>query len=253
MRGDYHCYFFRQSVALRRLIGFFYLTEIASSSLLPYIMCKKRLLLCLIGLSLVGCASYKPVAITPLKKETSHYTCEKENIEVMVCTLNSEESKKYFDRDIIEIGYQPIQFTVSNKGNEPIVFNHQNIGLVIENAQVVADKAHTSTAGRATAYGVGALFLWPLAIPAIVDGCGSSKANDQLDKDFNDKAGKVKAKIAALGSYTTIVFVPTEKYAANFPVALLFKKDKRPVSFDVTLNPLSLGSAESTRNPDLYN
>ena len=54
-------------------------------------------------------------------------------------------------------------------------------------AEEVAKACHTSTAGRATAYGVAALVLWPFAIPAIVDGVKSHEANKELDKDFNEK------------------------------------------------------------------
>ena len=67
------------------------------------------------------------------------------------------------------------------------MFSPEGLSVPVCSPEEVADKCHTSTAGRATAYGVGALFLWPLAVPAIVDGVRSHEANVKLDKVQNIK------------------------------------------------------------------
>ena len=51
-------------------------------------------------------------------------------------------------------------------------------------AQEVAEVCGFNTVGRATAYGVAGLFVWPLLIPAVVDGVGSSNANQQMQADY---------------------------------------------------------------------
>jgi hypothetical protein len=81
----------------------------------------------------------------------------------------------------------PIQLTIRNNTNDALYFNPQNFNIPLADVSEVAGKVHTSTAGRVVGWSVGALFLLPLAIPAIYDGLKSSEANDLLDADYEAK------------------------------------------------------------------
>jgi hypothetical protein len=95
-----------------------------------------------------------------------------------------QDCDRYLDRNVIVEGYQPVQLYFQNDSDKSYLFSLNRIGLTVARPEEVAQKVHTSTAGRAFGYGVGALILWPLAIPAILDGIGSAKANKSLDSDF---------------------------------------------------------------------
>jgi hypothetical protein len=95
----------------------------------------------------------------------------------------------------------------------------------------VAQKAHRSTLGRAAGYGVAALFLWPLAIPAVVDGVKSSKANTQMDIDFAAK----RLQDTVIQPFTTIngiIFVPTVELKPNLSINIIDKDTQEKLEFN---------------------
>ena len=139
------------------------------------------------------------------------YSETKEDVTLSVKKLSSGDCKRILDRDVIKQGYQPIQITIKNDTKKYILFSSQGIGLSTVPAQEVAEKAHTSTVGRATAYGVAGLVFWPLLIPAIVDGVSSSGANQELDRDFNAKTAG-QTVIQPYASHNGLIFVPLSEF-----------------------------------------
>lgn len=174
------------------------------------------------ALSLSSCAKYKA---QPLNKLATFTTHEKgHSVAFAHKTLNKAECKRYLDRDVLSKGYQPVQVTISNNTDRHLNFTQANISMDCVSATYVGQKVHTSTVARATSYGVGALFLWPLAIPAVVDGVGSAKANDRLDEDFSRK----ELCDQIINPFTTInglIFVPVEKFDHEFSITLVDTKN----------------------------
>lgn len=190
------------------------------------------LLLFLVFVSFYGCASYKPTPLPNLQPEFATYSESIENVTLACKTLSKEECKKYFDRDIIDKGYQPVQMTIVNDTDNAILFHPDGVSLPVCPPEEVAEKCHTSTAGRATAYGVGALILWPLAVPAIVDGVKSSQANTQLDRDFSEK----NIEQMVINPYTThngVIFISNKDYQESFAVKLVNRETKQKYEFYV--------------------
>jgi len=182
--------------------------------------------------SFYGCASYKPTPLPNLQPEFATYSKNIENVTLACKTLSKEECKKYFDRDIIGKGYQPVLMTIINDTNRQILFSPEGVSLPVCSPQEVSKKCHTSTAGRATAYGVGALFLWPLAVPAIVDGVKSSKANTQLDRDFSEKNIE-QMVINPNATHNGVIFISNTEYQESFTVKLVDKETRQKFEFDV--------------------
>lgn len=189
-------------------------------------------LLSLVFVSLYGCASYKPTPLPNLQPEFAPYSENIENVTLASKALSEGECKKYFDRDIIDKGYQPVQMTIINDTDNSILFHPDGVSLPVCPPEEVAKKCYTSTAGRATAYGVGALFLWPLAIPAIVDGVKSHEANTELDKDFGEK----NIEQMVINPHTThngVIFISSEEYQESFIVKLVNKETRQKLEFYV--------------------
>lgn len=138
----------------------------------------------LAGLS--GCAHYGAKPLKPLIRNSKQ--TEEQLISFDYEVFNVDDCIKYLDRDVIAKGYQPIQITLANNTNHYMSLSTNNVGIPCLSSQEVAQKVHANTTGRAVGYGVGSLFCWPLLVPAIVDGVGSSKSNKQLDADFSRKA-----------------------------------------------------------------
>ena len=191
----------------------------------------QRMLILNIGfitiLSLTGCAHYNA---RPLKRLNRVITPEikEQSIYFSYYVFKKEDCQYYLDRDVIFEGYQPIQISISNNSEETFYFSPKSLSLPSVPIEEVAQKVHTSTAGRAAGYSLAGLFLFPFFIPAIVDGVKSSHANEKLDTDFNNKSFGEQT----INSYTTInglVFIPVSEYEYNFSFVLTNTKTNKPI------------------------
>ena len=103
-------------------------------------------------------------------------------------------------------------------------------GCDVEEAEEVAQKAHRSTVGRAAGYGVAGIFIWPLLIPAVVDGAKSSKSNTQMDIDFAAK-GIQDSVIQPFTTIDGVIFVPTSEFKTNLTINIVNKETQEKMSF----------------------
>ena len=181
---------------------------------------------------LYGCASYKPAPMTSLQPEFAPYSETIENVTLACKPLSREECKRFFDRDIIDKGYQPVQMTVVNDSPRYILFSNQGISMPVCSPQEVAEKCHTSTVGRATGYGVAGIFIWPLLVPAVVDGVSSSQANTKLDRDFNEKNIE-QMVINPYATHNGVVFFSKTDYQDSFFVRLVDKETTQKLEYHV--------------------
>ena len=183
---------------------------------------------------LVSCASYRTASLPTLHPEFAAFAEEKESVVLACKAFTRQDCKRYLDRNVIRAGYQPIQICVHNNTERYLLFTPDAVTLPCVPAEQVAEKVHTSTLGRAGAYGVGGLILWPLLIPAVVDGVGSSQANVSLDTDFGAKSAD-KAVIQPYSKFNRLIFVPLPYYQPGFSVNLLDQKTKERITFNVLL------------------
>ena len=174
---------------------------------------KRKLIsiICLPLMALTSCASYKATSLGNLSSEIMTSPSTSEKVLFGARAFTKEDCRRYLDRNVISKGYQPIQVYIQNNSDASYNFSLDRIGLPCVRSDEVADTVHTSTVGRAVGYGVGALFLWPLAIPAIVDGIKSSEANTSLDNDFSDKTAKNQI-IHPYSTLNKIIFVPVSGF-----------------------------------------
>jgi hypothetical protein len=177
--------------------------------------------LSLVGTSLLfisGCAKYqaRPLSrlVIPLNPQNQEQT-----VTLAYRVFSKRDCLHYLDRDIIAKGYQPVHITIANNTNHAYNVCLDSFSIPCTDYQIVAQRVHTSTATRAASYGVGALFFFPLIIPAVVDGVGSSQANQQLDADFEHKS----LTDQIINPFTTVsglIFVPTKDFTRNFTISL---------------------------------
>jgi hypothetical protein len=185
---------------------------------------------------LAGCASYRAAPLNSLSHEmVPSSETKKSDLIVMAKTFNKADCARYLDRDVIAEGYRPIQLFIQNNSDTRYLFSLNRVSLSCARPEEVAEKVHTSTVGRATGYGVGALFLWPLAIPAVVDGVKSAKANDSLDIDFSAKAANDQT-IQPHSYMNKLIFVPANEYQSTFTLTLVDQESGKPKEFEVSSN-----------------
>lgn len=183
----------------------------------------KCLAICLVAyatLSHAGCASYQAMPLEPLNPEFHRSAQTVAGVTACIEVFDAGKSKRHFNSDLIKSGFQPIQITMRNDTKRYLELHHSRISVSGADATGVAQQSHFNTAGRATAYGVAGIFIWPLLIPAIVDGTGSARANGQMDADFQAKALKDQV-IMPFGTANGVLFVPTSQVLSNIGIRLI--------------------------------
>jgi hypothetical protein len=189
---------------------------------------KKCLLASLILLT--GCASYSASTLATLPAESAVESQKSPNVLVSWKAFDVSDCKRYLGRNVISEGYMPLQLTIRNNSTDPVYFNPQNFNIPLASVNEVASKAHTSTAGRVVGWGVGALFIFPLVIPAIYDGIKSSEANDALDADYEAKALREHV-IQPMSTFNGVVFVPQKYSYQNIEMFLVNQKTHEKIVF----------------------
>lgn len=181
-----------------------------------------------------GCASYNAATLSNLSPEIITNSHSLEKVVLASKTFTKADCKKYLDRDVISIGYQPVQIYIQNNSDNSYLFSPNRVSLSCARAEEVAEKVHTSTVGRAAGYGAAAFFTCGLfAIPAIVDGVKSSNANEALDNDFACKIAKEKI-LFPHSHLNMLIFAPTENYQNSFSVTLIDQKTQKPIILNTT-------------------
>lgn len=201
----------------------FYKKFVGVSKILLIVMC--------IGY-LSGCARYNAVSLSNLSSDLI-INAKSKGVGVVAKAFTKADCKRYLDRDVISKGYQPVQVYLQNNTAKSYSFSLNRISLPHVAPEEVAEKVHTSTVGRAAGYGAGALILWPLVIPAIVDGVMSSQANESLDSDFYSKAAKDQI-VNPYSHINTLIFVPSSSYTNDFTITLIDQETNEPVLLTVT-------------------
>ncbi len=156
-----------------------------------------------------------------------------QGVTVIVKAFTKSDSLKYLDRDVLAQGFQPIQITVQNDTNRYLLISKDGIDLNLATDQDVANTVETSTVGRSTGYGVAAVFAWPFAIPAIVDGVKSHNANNSLISDYRQKTINQQV-ILPHTKFTGIVFCPMASYKEAFSIKLIDRDTREAIKFNVS-------------------
>jgi hypothetical protein len=165
-----------------------------------------------------GCARYKARPLTCLSPLASMQEddTKKESIEFSYTIFSRRDCRRYLDKDLIGKGYQPILITLTNKTSHTLSLSLDDFSFPCADVAVVAEAVHYSPLKRLISYGVGALFIWPLIIPALVDGMGAIEANKDLDYDFYAKALPAVSIIRPGCSIRGLIFVPVHQFTKDF-------------------------------------
>jgi hypothetical protein len=185
------------------------------------------LLIAAIGLS--GCAKYKSSSVP----YPTGFSQEAEDIQVVTRKLSDRECITCFDSKTTAKKYDAVQMYVKNNRDKPIVLSANKLDIEIENVKNISKTIYRNTAGRVAGYGIGALFFWPLIIPAAVDGAKSSKANFEVDQDVKVKVlGQNDTEIIQPGAAVNkIFFVPKDKMRKEFNVTLIEQSSLKEIGF----------------------
>jgi len=168
---------------------------------------------------LSGCASYRAGRLPSIDVSSFQNVAEQEGLKVAVKFFDARETKQIFGVKKVYQKYQPVYIAIDNRTACTYGFKKRTLNKPTVPAEEVAETCGFSTAGRATAYGVAGVFIWPLLIPAVVDGVGSSQANQRMQDDFMYKEIKDE-RIVPNGLLNGVVFLDRMKDGEELAIRL---------------------------------
>lgn len=183
------------------------------------------------ALLVAGCGKYRPHMLSAPQATVQ----KKRGLEVTAKALTEQECKHYFSRRILKHGFQPIQLMIHNTSNHTYILDAANIELELEPTNFVARRLRLNTTGRVVLLAIPGLILWPLYIPAIVEGCRSSEANKELVDDFAHRTINVDAHIVIHPGavINRVMFITQENYRHDFNIHLLNKDHDDLIKFEL--------------------
>lgn len=171
-------------------------------------------------LAVSGCASYRAGNLPSSDVGVFKNAQDQDGLKVAVRFLDARESKQVFGVGKVYGLYQPVYIAIDNRTKTAYQFGKRSsINMQSVPAEEVAKNCGFSTVGRATAYGVAGIFIWPLLIPAVVDGCGSAQANQKMESDYMYKEIR-DDRIQPNGLLNGVVFVSKMKEGDEFVIRL---------------------------------
>lgn len=105
----------------------------------------------------------------------------------------------------------------------------------------VANEVEFNTTKRVTLWGIGAFFIFPLIIPAIMEAVESPKANQQLYTDFAKKS-LTDQIIAPYETINGLIFVASEHFDLNFSFTVTDKINNKKFKLSTCEKQLNINS-----------
>jgi hypothetical protein len=170
---------------------------------------------CLVLLN--GCKTpYKAKKLAPVKAHAT-LTHEQEEPHIIFSyeIFDKQDCFDYLGRDVLARGYQPLHITLVNNTLNPFEFSTTKFSFPVIDFEDVADAVHTDTIRKVLGYGIPALIIWPLWIPAVVEGIRSANANMKLDRDYARKTLRDQIVMPSQ-KIDGIVFVPVDQFDEKF-------------------------------------
>lgn len=158
---------------------------------------------------------------------------EAKGLKVTAKSYSKSESKKYLNRNLQSLGYQPIQVTVENNTNDSYLLSRDSISQPNDTARKVASKVIKKALPRSIGLKIASLFFWPLMIPSTIEGIYTLKTQAQVRKELSAKGVRdVGEEVAPYSTYNRVIFVPKDEVRDTLTVTLNAKDDpKKAYSF----------------------
>ena len=180
---------------------------------------RKIALLLILSLAVSGCATYHAGRLPSSDVSSFQNTQEQDGLKVALKFIDARESKNIFGVGRVSELYQPVYIAIDNRSKSSYEFKKRDLSKQSVPAEEVAKTCKFNTAGRATAYGVAGLFIWPLLIPAVVDGTGSANANQKMESDYMYKEIQ-DGRIQPNGLLNGVIFLDKIKEGEEVAVRL---------------------------------
>jgi hypothetical protein len=163
----------------------------------------------------------------PFKEKGVHITAK---------AYDGVESKEYLKKNLLQLGYRPVQVTIQNNTETPYLLSQEGMEISSAKGSEIAGAITRCSIPRSIAFKVGGFFFWPLMIPATLDGVYTFKNHVSMKRDFHAKSIKEEGElIPPYSTVNRIVFLPWDQVPEEFTLYLENYQTKKMSPFVVKI------------------
>ena len=179
-------------------------------------------------ISFLGCAACLCLGMSQNGKEGAdwqppstirEFLAEDDHVKLSIKALTVEESEKYLKKDLLDLGYQPVEVTIENGSSDPYLFSPDSVALPLVEGGKIAKKILKASIPRSIGFKIASLFFWPISIPGAVDSILTNKSYRKLKKELRSKSVRQEI-IAPYSSMHRVFFILKENSLNSFTVTL---------------------------------
>ncbi|NGX47273.1 MAG: hypothetical protein K1000chlam3_00646 [Chlamydiae bacterium] len=162
---------------------------------------------------------------------------KEKGVHVSAKVYDAGDSKAYLDRDLLQVGFQPIQITIQNNSEKVFALSNQGVEIPIAESKTVAGYVTRAAIPRAIGFKVAGLIFWPFLIPGTIDTIVTFNSHMKMKRDYHAKSIKDEEEI--LPPYSTIhrvIFLPTNQTLEDFTLYLKDQKTNQFYPFQVYIS-----------------
>ncbi|MDN3506428.1 MAG: hypothetical protein P0S96_04285 [Simkaniaceae bacterium] len=186
-------------------------------------------------LFLSGFEAYRPETpqfvgsiVEPFSEKGVHITAK---------TYSEKESQSYLDRNLMQVGFRPVQVTIQNNTEDSFTLSSRGIEMDSAKSSEVANSVSRTAIPRSIGFKVAGLFFWPMIIPGTIDSIITFKTHLQMKQDYHAKSIKDEGEL--LPPYSTVhrvIFLPSGETHEEFTLHLQNQKSNQFTPFTVKIN-----------------
>lgn len=177
-----------------------------------------------------GCATYKTYSLPTSDIYNLSNRQEKGGVIVGIKFFEPRELKAIFGTNTLKKGIEPVYIIIDNKSSNTYIFSRRRINRTIIPVDIVVQRCGFHTLARASRWGIPGAVLWPLLVPAVIDGISSSETNKKMASDYEYKEIK-DGRIFPGTVLNGCVFIDTIKSGEEFNIRIQDIEDNEILLF----------------------
>jgi hypothetical protein len=170
---------------------------------------------CLCAFLIVAAAPVRPAAALALPQPFAA-----PGVAIFYKFYSAQESSRLLSRDLLRMGYQPIQISIYNDTDQTWQLAPDQVSLPSVSGNKIAKKIFKKGLWRSLIYKVGGLFFWPLMVPGVVDNIHTVISYRGAKKSLTAK-GLSEELIAPYSTVHRVLYVPLDRLVSSFGLTLI--------------------------------
>jgi len=170
---------------------------------------------------------------------------QERNLVVTSKVYTAKECNKYLNKNLIHLGFRPMQITIQNNTSHAYSISFSDVCLPIASAEEVVSKIVKRGIPKGIVLNAAGLLFWPFNIPCTIDSLKDLKQHATLKHELAAKSLKEKETILPYSLVSRVLFIPKDQFKKEFDVKIRDLSKGAPVILHIATTEPE-GDSQST-------